>query len=445
MTHTKPLAVVILAAGKGTRMKSQQPKVMHPLMGLPMINWLLQSVATLQPQKTIVVIGPNMDQLAQAVSPHRTVIQTEQNGTGGALKAAMPALKDFDGDIVVLLGDTPLLCAHTMTHLIETRHHHNAAISVLGMTIDNPTGYGRLLMTENHTLNAIREEKDATSDEKKVNIVNTGAFCLHGKHVGAWLAKIDNHNASSEFYITDLPEIAAKDGHNTCVAITNTPDETMGCNTRLDLMRLEQLAQTKMREDMILNGVIMQDPNTVYLHHDTKIAAGTMIEPNVYFGAGVTIAEQCHIRAFSYLEQTHIGKNSVIGPFARLRPGATIGEDVRIGNFVEIKQSDIGNRSKIGHLAYVGDCTMGDDVNFSCGAVTVNYDGFEKHRTTIGKGVMVGSNVNLVAPVTIEDGAFLAAGSTISTNVPADALSVERAKAKVHEGWALRYRERKTL
>ena len=440
----RPLAVVILAAGKGTRMKSRKPKVLHELLGLPMINWLLGSVEQLEPDRVLVVIGNGMEDLIKAVHPYEVIVQPVQDGTGSALRCAMAGLQGFQGDILVLLGDTPLVSAQTMLNLIATRHIDAVTgISVLGVHMLNPTGYGRLLVDERGLLAAIREEKDASLSERMVQLVNTGAFCLDSVRVERWLGNLKNKNMQSEYYITDLPEIAARDGMATRVYITPMSYEVQGCNTRVDLAALERAGQRRMREHFIEEGVRMEDPETVYLHYDTKIAPGALIEPNVYFGPNVEVGEGVHIKAFSHIEGSKIARNSTIGPFARLRPGSDVGEDVRIGNFVEIKKSKIGARSKISHLGYVGDTTMGDDVNFSCGAVTVNYDGFQKHQTVIGKGVMVGSNVNLIAPLTIDDGAFIAAGSTITEDVPADALSMTRTKAEVRAGWAAAYRKKK--
>ncbi len=444
MGNKNSLAVVILAAGKGTRMKSSKPKAMHELLGLPMINWLLNSVEQLNPDRIVVVVGDGMGGLEQAVSPHETVVQIKQDGTGSALKCAMSALDGFKGDILVLLGDTPLISIDTMKGLIDARYRDSdTAISVLGACLDNPYGYGRLLIDDEGALKDIREEKDATEEEKLINIVNTGAFCIDSTNINKWLGELLNINASGEYYITDLPNIAVRYGFKTSVAVTTNTKEVQGCNTRLDLAKLEKIAQDRMREKFINAGVIMQDPSSVYLHHDTKISTGVLIEPNVYFGANVEVGANVHIKAFCHFEGAKIGDNAVIGPFARLRPDTEIGKEVRIGNFVEIKKSQIGDRSKISHLGYVGDCTMGQDVNFSCGAITVNYDGFDKHQTIIGNGVMVGSNVNLVAPVELGAGAFIAAGSTITTDVPSDALSVERGKAKLIKGWAANYRKSK--
>lgn len=442
MTQNSEIAVVILAAGKGTRMKSDKPKVMHELLGLPMINWLLKTVEGMNPSRVVVVTGADMDDLREACAPYETVVQPVQNGTGGALMAAMPALKGFKGDILVLLGDTPLISRETIDALVKARAD-GAGLAVLGVELDNPFGYGRLLMNEDGTLHAIREQKDASEAEKQVRIVNTGAFCLSTERLNDWLAQIGNANASGEYYITDLPEIAAKEGIKTRVALALNDTEVRGCNTRVDLNNLEQAARRKLCEVMMNEGVLIQDPATTYLHHDTKIASGVIVEPNVFFGKKVVVDAGVHIKAFCHFEDAHIGENVTIGPFARLRPGAKIGKDARIGNYVEVKNSNIGEGSKVNHFGYVGDCDMGENVNFSCGAITVNYDGFDKHRTVIGNNVMVGSNVNLVAPVTIGDGAFIAAGSTMTKDVPADALSMTRPETDTRLGWAAKFRKMK--
>ncbi|MCK5375137.1 MAG: bifunctional UDP-N-acetylglucosamine diphosphorylase/glucosamine-1-phosphate N-acetyltransferase GlmU [Alphaproteobacteria bacterium] len=444
MSKSTPLAVVILAAGKGTRMRSDTPKVMHKVLGLPMVNWVLNTVSCLNPDRTIVVIGEGMDALAASVAPHEYVIQNTQQGTGDALKAALPALKGFSGNVLVLLGDMPLLSPDSLEKLVIIRNMDGVTgISVLGAQVEDPFGFGRLLLNEDGTLKAIREEKDASEEEKQTNIINLGAFCLDSRRVERWLLNLNNKNAQKEYYITGLPEMAAKDNVKTRIALIDDPREAYGCNTRMQLTKLEITAQEMMRESFIEDGVMMQDPSSVYLHYDTQIGPDTVIEPNIYFGSGVVVGSNVHIKAFCHFEDAVIGDGTTIGPFARLRPGARIGQDVRIGNFVEIKKSTIGDRSKINHLGYVGDAIIGTDVNFSCGAITVNYDGFEKHQTIIGNGVMVGSNVNLVAPVALDDGAFVAAGSTVTKDVPADSLSVERSPVKVHRGWAALYRKRK--
>ena len=434
------LAVVILAAGKGTRMKSGSPKVMHELAGRPMIGWLLDTVQELGAKKIVVVIGPGMPELAAAVAPHQTVIQKERTGTGGALKIALPALKNHKGDVLVLLGDTPLLGVKTLKSLVAARG--DDGIAVLGAELPDPTGYGRLIV-KGDTLQQIVEEKDASAKEKQVALVSTGAFCIDGAKLESWVKKIGNKNAAGEYYLTDLPEIAAKDKAVTRVVVTKNIEEIRGCNSRVDLAALEATLQNRLREKFLTSGVSMIDPSTVYLHFDTKIASDVLIEPGVFFGPGVELGEGVHIKAYSHIEGAKIGKGATVGPFARLRPGTDIGAEARIGNFVEIKKSKIGKRSKISHLGYVGDTIMGDDTNFGCGAITVNYDGFDKHQTVIGKGVMVGSNVSLIAPLEVKDGAFIAAGSTITDDVPADALSISREDTQIREGWAKEFRQRK--
>lgn len=438
----KPLAVIILAAGMGTRMKSSRPKVMHEVAHLPMVNWVINAAQSLKPKKIVVVSGPKMPELEAAAKPHTIAIQKVRNGTAGAVKAALPALKNFKGDVLILLGDAPLITPRTLKKLIKAKD--GAGISVLGTRLDDPSGYGRLVLGDGGVLEKIVEHKDASAAERRIDVINTGAFCVDGKELAGWIGKVNNKNSQKEYYITDLPEIAAKKGIKTKVAITDDPSEVMGCNSRLDLAEIEAVAQNRLCDAAMARGVTMHDPASVYLAHDTKIAQDVIIEPNVVFGPGVSVAAGTHIKAFSHFEGTKIGKNVTVGPFARLRPGADIAEDVKIGNFVEVKKSAIGKGSKINHLAYVGNCEMGEAVNFSAGAITVNYDGFNKHKTKIGKGAMVGSNANLVAPVSIGNGAFIAAGSTITENVPADALGISREEQGVSKGWAKDYRKKKS-
>jgi bifunctional UDP-N-acetylglucosamine pyrophosphorylase/glucosamine-1-phosphate N-acetyltransferase len=435
---TKPLAIVILAAGKGTRMQvpgSQTlPKVMHPLAGRPMISWLLDTAEALNPERVIVVIGPEMQNLAAEVRPHSTVIQSERNGTAGAVKCALPLLEGFEGNVLVLLGDTPLVRLQTLQAFL----HQHAGLSVLGVALGDPCGYGRIV--RGHHGVQIVEEKDASAQERAICEVNTGVFCIDGKRIKGWIEKVDNKNAQGEYYITDLPKIAQREGTGTHVHITQDTCEVRGCNTLADLAALEQTLQDRLRKQAMEGGVRMLDPATVYLWHDTKIAPGAVIEPSVFFGPGVVVESGVQIKAFSHIEGAHIRSGASVGPFARIRPGSEIGAGARIGNFVEVKKSQIGEGSKINHLAYVGDCTMGADVNFSCGAITVNYDGFDKHQTVIGDGAMIGSNVSLVAPVTVGQGAFIAAGSTITSAVPEDALAIERSEARTLAGWAAKNR-----
>ncbi len=438
-----PLAVVILAAGMGTRMKSPLPKVMHTLAGLPMINWLLNTVTQLNPDKIVVVTGPDMPNLEAAVSPHNFVTQVDRLGTGHAVQTALPKLAGFEGDVLILLGDAPLMSIETLKGLIAARA--GAGLSVLGVRLDNPDGYGRLISDDGVVLRRIVEHKDASAEERKVDIVNTGAFCVDGVGLHEWCKNLSNDNAQGEYYVTDIPEIAAAQGVKTHIALSPDIGEVQGANNRADLAAMESRAQDILRHKLLMGGVSMIDPSTVYLSHDTVIGAGTHIEPNVFFGAGVSVGADVHIKAFCHFEGADIANKVVIGPFARLRPGAQLSDNVRIGNFVEVKKSTIGQGSKIGHLAYVGDTTMGADVNFSAGAITVNYDGYDKHQTVIGDGVMIGSDVSLIAPINVGAGAFVAAGSSISKDVPADALSIARTPQKAITGWAAQYRDKKKL
>lgn len=435
--NTIPFAVVILAAGKGTRMKSDLPKVMHPLAGAPMIKILIDQVEQLNPEKIIVVTAADMDDLREMVKPHTSVIQKEQNGTADAVKAALPELEGFQGNVVILLGDEPL----TPMEVIAEMAQHDSP-SVMAIIPPDPTGLGRMIMDEDGQLVAIVEDKDCSDEQRETMICNAGNFCVPAVKLHEWIGKIGTDNAQGEYYLTDMPKFAIADGIQFDV-FTVPVDHVWGINDRRQLSEHEQIFQQILRDAHLMNGVSMIDPNTVYFQYDTKIAAGVIIEPSVFFGPKVSIDEGVHVKAFSHIEGTHIGKNTTVGPFARLRPDTKIGDDVRIGNFVEVKKSSIGNGSKISHLSYVGDCEMAEDVNFSAGAITVNYDGFNKHLTKIGKNVMVGCNVNLVAPVSIDDGAFVAAGSTINTDVPADSLSIAREKGSIHQGWAARFREKR--
>jgi bifunctional UDP-N-acetylglucosamine pyrophosphorylase/glucosamine-1-phosphate N-acetyltransferase len=406
-----------------------------------MINWLLETCESLLPEKIVVVTGPDMPDLAAAIKPYTGVVQQVRDGTGGAVKCAIGELKGFTGDVLILLGDTPLLTAKTMQTLIQTKTENNASLSLLGCIMENSYGYGRLVLNEKEELQEIVEEKDASPEQKQIRLVNTGAFCADGTKLESWLEKIDNDNAQNEFYITQLPAIIAAEDGKTAVAVTKNEAEIHGCNTRADLAALEKTLQSRLRDRHMNEGVSMQDPDTVYLWHDTKIAPGCTLEPNVYFGPNVSIAENVTIRAFSHIEDTAISPGCTIGPFARLRGGAKLAQDVKIGNFVEIKNAQLACGVKANHLAYLGDAAIGENTNIGAGTITCNYNGFEKNKTTIGKNVFVGSNAALVAPVTIEDDAIIAAGSTITENIPADALAIARAATEIRKGWAAKYRQ----
>jgi bifunctional UDP-N-acetylglucosamine pyrophosphorylase/glucosamine-1-phosphate N-acetyltransferase len=423
----KDLAIIILAAGKGTRMKSDMAKVLHPIAGVPMINHIITTAESLQPKSIIVVLAPDMDDVEKAVAPHKIAIQKQQLGTGDAVKAAMVELRDFKGDILVLCGDVPLISAETLNALLAHHHQGNFAATVLAMAPPNPTGYGRIFQNADGTLSRIVEEKDATDDEKLVRIVNSGIIVLAGDGLSENLMKLTNKNAQGEFYLVDMPKILSAENRATGV-IRGDFYELRGVNSRSQLAELEMAWQHKKRLEMMDEGVTLLDPNTVYFAPDTVIGRDTIIGQSVVFGAGVTIESGVEIRAFCHIEGAIIKSGAIIGPFARLRPGSEIAEQARIGNFVEIKNSKIGMGAKANHLGYIGDATLGAHSNFGCGAITVNYDGKTKSKTIIGDHVMIGSNSALVAPITIEDGAYIAAGSTVTHNVESDALVIARAR-----------------
>ncbi|MBU0800419.1 MAG: bifunctional UDP-N-acetylglucosamine diphosphorylase/glucosamine-1-phosphate N-acetyltransferase GlmU, partial [Alphaproteobacteria bacterium] len=369
-------------------------------------------------------------------------VQEVPRGTGDAVRAALPALDGFDGDVLILLGDMPLLSADTLRDLVAAKGAD--ALAVLAVDFENdPPAFGRIVMNDDGTLQKIVEDKDATTSEKAITICNTGAFCVDADALRLYVPQLTNKNAQGEFYITDLPALAALDGRKTRVKILPFSEDVMGVNSRTDLAAVEAAAQNKYRAAAMNNGATLIDPATVYFAHDTVIGKDVMIEPNVFFGPGVRVGDHVTIHAFSHIEGAVIEAGAHVGPFARLRPGAVIGEKARVGNFVEVKNATLGAGAKANHLAYIGDADIGAGVNFSCGAITVNYDGFEKHRTIVGDGAFVGCNVNLVAPVTVGAGALVAAGSTITKDVPADALAVAREKPLVKEGWAAARRKRK--
>lgn len=444
--NTTPLACVILTAGQGKRMKSTLPKVMHNIAGQPMIKWLLNSVEHLNPEKIIVVTAPDAIAVAQAVKPHITVVQQKPLGTGDAVRAALPMLDGFTGDVLILLGDMPLLSVGMMQGLIEARNHNaDTGLSVLGVEYKNPPAFGRLVLNADKTLNKIVEDKDASDEERAIKLCNTGAFCVDGARLAGWLGRLDNKNAQGEFYITDLPQIAAADGLKSRVCILYDTDEVLGVNSRPDLAVVEAALQKRLRKKAMENGATMTDPSSVFLSYDTVLGRDVEIGPNVVFGPNVVVADHVTILPFCHLEGAKIESGCTVGPFARLRPGAHLKQKVKVGNFVEVKNAVLHDGAKANHLAYIGDAEIGAGTNFSCGAITANYDGFTKSKTIIGENVMVGSNVTLVAPVTVGSGSYIAAGSTITKDIAPNALAVERADTRQVENWAEKNRKRKSV
>lgn len=442
---SQPWLSVILAAGLGTRMKSATPKVLHPVAGRPMVAHVAASVRTAGASELACVIGPDMDAVRRALEgpapAAQFYIQAERLGTAHAVLAARAALAAFDGDVLILYGDTPLLTPETLTRL-RVALDQGASVAVLGCDAADPTGYGRLIRNADGALIAIREEKDASEDERAIRLCNSGVMAFRAGAILPILDRIGNANAKSEYYLTDAVEIAVADGLDVAV-VTCPEDEVMGVNDRVQLARAEALMQTRLREAAMRAGATLIAPDTVTFSHDTVLGQDVLIEPNVFFGPAVRIENGAEIKANSYMEHAHIGEGAVVGPFARLRPGADIGAGAKIGNFVEIKKAVIEEGAKVSHLSYIGDARVGAGANIGAGTIVCNYDGFHKHQTDIGKGAFIGSNSALVAPITIGDGAYIGSGSVITRDVEPGALALERGAQKSVPGWAARNRERR--
>ena len=439
----KKTAAIILAAGLGTRMKSARPKVLHPVAGRPMINHLLAGVAAMEFERTVVVVGPNMDAVADAVAPHRCVVQAEQLGTGHAVLAARDALGDFEGDVLVLYGDSPLISPATLQRMLDARHAEpHLALVVLGFHPDDPGPYGRLMVAADGSLEAIVEAREATPEQLAVDFCNSGFVAIDGGRLFGLLDRVGNDNAKGEYYLFDIVALARADGL-ACAAIKADPEELLGINSRAELAMAEAVVQDRLRAAALAGGATLKDPRTVYFNFDTVLGRDVTVGPSVCFGPGAVIGDDVEIRAFSHIEGARVAPGAVIGPFARLRPGADIAENARVGNFVEVKNATVEAGAKVNHLTYIGDARVGAGANIGAGTITCNYDGFLKHHTDIGAGAFIGSNTALVAPVKVGDGANVGAGSTIARDVPADALALSRAEHKEVPGWAPKFRRRK--
>ena len=420
------LAVVVLAAGAGTRMKSALPKVLHSLAGWPMLRHVLANVGALKPSRIVGVVAPGQKAVAAIFAPHKTVAQSKPRGTGHAAKAALPALKGHDGPVLVVFGDAPLIKAATMKSLLAACAREKAAVGVLGFKAADPTPYGRLIERDG-LLDRIVESKDAVGAEHDVDFCNSGVMCIDGRVIASVLSAIQNKNVKSEFYLTDAVAIARAAGHR-AVAVAGDESEFQGINSRAELAVAERALQQRLRAVAMDAGVTMTDPETVWLSADTKFARDVSIGPNVRFGPGVSVASNVEIKAFCDIEGARIGKGAIVGPFARIRPGSLVGEDVHIGNFVELKATVMGRGAKANHLAYLGDCDIGAASNIGAGTIAVNYDGYSKYRTVVGAEAFVGSNSSLVAPIRIGRGANVTAGSVITEDVPAGAVAFGRAR-----------------
>jgi bifunctional UDP-N-acetylglucosamine pyrophosphorylase/glucosamine-1-phosphate N-acetyltransferase len=435
---------VVLAAGEGTRMRSGRPKVLHEIAGRSLLAHALAAVREAGASQVAVVVGPDREDVArearEIIPEAQVFVQAERLGTAHALLAAEEALRQGADDLIVAYGDTPLIEAGTLSKLRQPLAD-GAAVAVLGFEARDPGGYGRLLMDGDRLL-AIREERDASAAEREIRFCNAGLIALRGDMALDVLRRIGNRNAKGEYYLTDAVSIAAEMGCR-AVAIAAPEEEVQGVNDRAQLADAERVMQERLRRAAMANGATLIAPETVFLSHDTRIGRDVLIEPNVFFGRGVTVEDGVVIHAFSHLEGAHLAKGVSIGPFARLRPGAELGPDVRIGNFVEIKNVQLGAGVKVNHLTYLGDATVGANSNIGAGTITCNYDGFAKHRTVIGEGAFVGTNSSLVAPVTIGRNAYIGSGSVITDDVPADALALGRGRQAVKEGWAADFRRKK--
>ena len=439
-----PTTAIILAAGKGTRMKSAKAKVLHPVANLPMIGHVMQLALAVDAAPIALVTALGMDEVAAIAreigGDIDVAIQKEQLGTAHAVLAARPALGELEGNLLILYGDTPLLTAETIHLLLNTLNSDpKCAVAVLGFEPDEPGEYGRLVEAEDGTLERIVEAREATEEQLGIPLCNSGVMALRGSVAWQLLGKVKNDNKKGEYYLTDVVALARELGYF-ALAIACDPDEVLGVNARGELAVAEAIYQYRTRQVHMAAGVTLIDPDSVFFSADTVIGADTVIEPNVYFGPGVTVGDGAHIKAFSHIEGSNIGHGCVVGPFARLRPGTSLGEKVRIGNFVELKKATLADGAKVSHLSYIGDTTIGQDSNIGAGTITCNYDGYTKHKTVIGRDVFVGSNTALIAPVAVGDGAMIAAGSVINQDVAADALGLARARQEFKPGWAKNFR-----
>jgi len=434
---------IILAAGESTRMKSSMSKVLHPVAGRPMIAHVVESLVNASISSAALVLGRDADAVKSAAARNdielSACLQKERLGTGHAVLAAKEAIAGGYDDILVVFGDTPLLTAAPLLAARQGLADGNDVV-VVGFETADPTGYGRLIV-ENGALLAIREQKDATEDERKITYCNGGLMAINGARALELLGKIGNANAKGEYYLTDIVEIVRAEGGK-AIAVEAPETELTGCNNRAELAAIEAIWQKRRRHELMVSGVSMIAPETVFLSFDTQIAQDVLIEPNVVFGPGVTVESDAIIHAFSHLEGAHVGAGATVGPYARLRPGANLGPDSKVGNFCEVKKAEIGAGAKVNHLTYIGDAFVGEKTNIGAGTITCNYDGVNKHITRIGANAFIGSNSSLVAPVSVGDGALVASGSVITEDVPSDAVAFGRARQEIKPGRAKILRER---
>ncbi len=439
--HMNELAAIILAAGKGTRMKSDLHKVLHPIASRPMLMHLMASVDALNPAKKVVVVGSGKDQLEAALAGSAELaVQEPQHGTGHAVQQAQGALAGFDGDVLILYGDVPVVPTATMQAMVERLNAADApAVVVLAFEPEDPTGYGRVIVEDGRIVKMV-EQKDATDTEKAVKLSNSGLMAVKSRDLFGLLDRVTDDNAQKEYYLTDIVNIANADGR-VCVAVTTDPFDVAGINSRAQLAEMEAEWQKRRRMQAMDDGATLIAPETVWFAWDTQIGRDVLIEPNVFFGPGVRIADNVKIRANSHIEGAVIASGCEVGPFARLRPGTLLEEKAKIGNFVETKKAHLGKGAKANHLTYLGDATIGAGANIGAGTITCNYDGYFKYQTVIGEGAFIGSNSALIAPVKIGRDAIVAAGSAVSRDVADGELRMVRAEQLVKPGWADRFHD----
>ena len=451
----KSIAAIILAAGKGTRMKSKLVKVMHPLAGAPLIEYPLSAAREANASQTVVVIGHQAEAVRDYCSGRKDIafaLQEEQHGTGHAVACAAPQLKGFRGSVLILCGDVPLTRAATLRDLLQRHEERRATVTVLTASLENPFGYGRIIKNSSGEVTAIVEEKDASPEQRTIREINSGIYCVAAEFLFDAVSRLGSDNAQGEYYLTDIIRMAVAEGLTCAAHPISDPLEVMGINDRVQLAEAEAVMRKRLNEGQMLNGVTLRDPATTYLDRGTLIGRDTVIEPGVQISGNSEIGEECLIEAGAIIRACRIGnrvvvkagsvlENSIvhdavsIGPMAHLRPGTELLDEVKIGNFVETKKVTMGKGSKASHLTYLGDASVGSDVNIGCGTITCNYDGVSKHRTVIEDGVFVGSDVQFVAPVTVGRNSVIAAGSTVTKNVPPDSLAIARSHQVNKEGW----------
>ena len=435
------IAAIVLAAGKGTRMKSDLHKVLHPIAGRPMLLHLMASVDALSPAKKVVVVGDKADQLEAALGgTAELAVQDPQLGTGHAVQQAEGALEGFDGDVLILYGDVPFVPAATMQAMIDRLGAADApAVVVLAFEPADPLQYGRVI-TEGDRVVKMVEHKDATDAERAVRVCNSGLMAAKAHDLFALLARVTDDNAAKEYYLVDIVNIANADGRH-CAVVKTGADDVAGINSRAELAAAEAQWQAFKREEAMAGGASLRAPETVWFSWDTELGRDVTIEPNVFFGPGVKVADGVNIRANCHIEGTTIGTGCEVGPFARLRPGTVLGEKAKIGNFVETKKAVLGKGAKANHLTYLGDVTVGAGANIGAGTITCNYDGYFKYKTEIGERAFIGSNSALVAPVKIGADAIVAAGSAVTRDVADGELRLVRGEQLVKPGWADRFHD----